>query len=172
MMAAGMIAIESVLPIFEAIDATDVTPGSFSAACATAGWTEPVDDGIGLWEAAHPTDGAVLILDTVTKPTTLFCCLDAHDDYEPDTLRDGPLRRSFDENFLRSAEMLRSRFPRSPTSGIYASPYNWQFAHFQGLNSLIALEQTYYDPIMGVQLILLLQPLPLEPSRTAVTASW
>jgi hypothetical protein len=167
-----MTPIESVLSIFERLDGTDLSPRSFAATCEARGWGAPVDDGIGLWEAAHPTDGAVLILDTVTKPTTLFCCLDAHDDYEPEALRDGPLRRSFDENFLRSAEMLRSRFSRSPTSGIYASPYNWHFAHFQGLNSLIALEQTYYDPIMGVQLILLLQPLPLEPSRTAVTASW
>jgi hypothetical protein len=56
--------------------------------------------------------------------------------------------------------------------GTYASPYNWRFAHFRGLNSLIALEQTYYDPIMGVQLMLLLQPLPSEPRRSAITAGW
>jgi hypothetical protein len=169
---ARMISIESVLPIFEAIDGADLSPRTFSAVCATSGWSEPVNDGIGLWEVTNPANGAMLIFDTVTKPTTLFCRLDAHDDYEPDALQEAALRRTFDERFVHSLEQLRRRFPQSLALGTYASPYNWRFAHFRGLNSLIALEQTYYDPIMGVQLMLLLQPLPSEPRRSAITAGW
>jgi len=167
-----MIPIESVLPIFEAIDGADLSPRTFATVCTTSGWEEPVNDGIGLWEASHATDGTMLVLDTVTKPTTLFCRLDARDDYEPEALRDGPLRLTFDAHFVHSLERLRARFPRSLAQGTYGSPYNWRFAHFQGLNSLVALEQTYYDPIMGVQLVLLLQPLPSELPRLPITAAW
>jgi len=42
----------------------------------------------------------------------------------------------------------------------------------EGLNTLIALEQTHYDPIMGVQLVLVLQPLAAEPPRSAISAEW
>jgi len=34
------------------------------------------------------------------------------------------------------------------------------------------LEQSYYDPVMGVQLLLLLQPLSPVPARTAISAAW
>ncbi|HEX2452639.1 MAG TPA: hypothetical protein VHI99_03005 [Vicinamibacterales bacterium] len=105
-----MISIESVLPIFEAIDGADLSPRTFSAVCATSGWSEPVNDGIGLWEVTNPANGAMLIFDTVTKPTTLFCRLDAHDDYEPDALQEAALRRTFDERFVHSLEQLRRRF--------------------------------------------------------------
>jgi hypothetical protein len=49
-----MISIESVLPIFEAIDGADLSSRTFSAVCATSGWGEPVNDGIGLWEMQDP----------------------------------------------------------------------------------------------------------------------
>jgi hypothetical protein len=112
-----MISIESVLPIFEAIDGADLSPRTFSAVCATSGWGEPVNDGIGLWEVTNPANGAMLIFDTVTKPTTLFCRLDAHDDYEPDALQEAALRRTFDERFVHSLEQLRRRFPQSLAPG-------------------------------------------------------
>jgi hypothetical protein len=107
----------------------------------------------------------------VTKPTTLLCRLDSSDDYEPDALLEGPLRRRFDDNFLSALFFLNAKFPLL-LNGTYAAPYDWRFAHFQGLNSLIALEQSYYDPIMGVQLLLLLQPLSPVPARTAISAAW
>jgi hypothetical protein len=46
------------------------------------------------------------------------------------------------------------------------------FAHFRGQRLLVALEQTYYDPIMGVQLLFVLQPLPVELPKTPVTMTW
>lgn len=59
-----------------------------------------------------------------------------------------------------------------PSSRSYEKPYKWRFAHFQGLNSVIALEQSDYDPQMGVQLVLVLQPLPRKPRRSAITSKW
>jgi hypothetical protein len=164
--------IESVLPIFAALDGDALSPQTFSAVCKSFGWDEPRDDGIGLWEVQHRKEGTLLVLDTVTRPVTLLCSLDSHDDYEPAALLDGSLRKGFDENFMRSAELLNAQFPEILTSGTYAPPYNWHFAHFQGLNSLVALEQSYYDPVMGVQLLLLLQPLTPVPARTAISAAW
>jgi hypothetical protein len=169
-----MYPIETVLPILESLDGNALSPAAFAAACMASGWGEPIADGIGLWEAKHPSDGTRLILDTVTEPTTVLCCLDSQDDYEPDALLKGALRRAFDQNFFACVELLRSRFPRSLGAGTCEPPYNWRFAHFQGLSSRIALEQSDYDPIMGVQLLLLLQPLPAEPARStsAISAAW
>jgi hypothetical protein len=164
--------IESVLPIFAALDGALLSPHTFSAVCTAFGWGEPRDDGIGLWEVRHPASRTLLVLDTVTKPITLLCSLDSHDTYEPEALLEGSLRKEFDQNFLKSAELLSSKFPHSLASGTYQPPYNWRFAHFQGLNSLVALEQSYYDPVMGVQLLLLLQPLTPVPVRSAITAAW
>ena len=169
-----MYPIESVLPVLETLDGNTLSPDAFSAACRASGWNEPAADGIGLWEAEHPADGPRLILDTVTEPTTVICCLDSHDDYEPESLLEGELRRRFDQNFFACIEVLRSRFPHPLDAGTYEPPYNWRFAHFQGRRSRIALEQSYYDPILGVQLLLLLQPLPAEAdlSGSAISASW
>jgi len=164
--------IETVIPIFAALDGAALSPEAFSAVCQSFGWDEARDDGIGLWEVKHPEEGTLLVLDPVTKPVTLLCSLDAHDSYEPEALLDGSLRLTFDENFLRSAELLSSQFPQMLAHGTYAPPYNWRFAHFEGRNSLIALEQSYYDPVMGVQLLLLLQPLSPVPARTAISAAW
>jgi len=164
--------IESVLPIFAALDGATLSPQTFSAVCNSHGWDEPRDDGIGLYEVRHPTAGTLLVLDTVTKPVTLLCSLEAHDSYEPEALLDGSLRLTFDENFLHSAEALSSQFSQLLAHGTYAPPYDWRFAHFEGRNSLVALEQSYYDPVMGVQLLLLLQPLSPVPARTAISAGW
>lgn len=168
-----MVPIESV-PILESLDGNALSPDAFSSACKASGWSEPIADGIGLWEAEHPADGMRLILDTVTEPTTVLCCLDAHVDYEPDALLEGELRRGFYQSFFACVEVLRLRFPRSLGAGTYEPPYNWRFAHFEGRSLRIALEQSDYDPIMGVQLLLLLQPLPAESdlSGSAISASW
>jgi len=167
-----MHSIQSVLPIFQALDGETLSPSAFSAACVSSGWPQPVDDGIGLWEVEHPNDGTWLVLDTVTKPTTLICRLDQDDEYDADELRKGDLRRRFDANFDQSLAALRAAFPTLLTEGTYERPYKWRFAHFQGLRSVIALEQSDYDPAMGVQLVLLLQPLPPKPHRSAITSKW
>src|SRR5689334_22267673 len=167
-----MLPIQSILPILRDLDGETLSPSTFSAACVACGWPAPVDDGIGLWEVEHPTEGTPLVLDTVTKPTTLICRLEGDDEYDADDLRKGALRRRFDASFDQALTALRACFPVALTEGTYEKPYNWRFAHFQGLRSVIALEQSDYDPIMGVQLILLLQPLPSKPHRTAITASW
>jgi hypothetical protein len=167
-----MYSIELVLPILQRLDGATLSPDTFRSACATAGWPEPVDDGIGLWETEHPSDGTPLVLDTVTKPSTLICRLDSHDDYEPAALRSGALRDRFDANFARSRDLIASLFPVALAERTYAAPHNWRFVHFAGESSLIALEQTYYDPVMGVQLLLLVQPLPAAPSESPVTSTW
>ena len=164
--------IQPVLTLLRDLDGETLSPSTFSAACVAAGWPAPADDGIGLWEVEHPADGTSLILDTVTKPTTLICRLDGNDDYDADDLRKGPLRQRFDATFDEALTALRACFPSSLAEGTYEKPYNWRFAHFQGLRSLIALEQSDYDPIMGVQLVLVLQPLPAKPRRSAITAEW
>ena len=164
--------IDSVLPIFAALDGATLSPQTFSEVCKSCGWDEPRDDGIGLWEVRHPTVDTLLVLDTVTRPVTLLCSLDSHDTYEPEALLDGALRPMFDENFVRAAVLLSLQFPQMLASGTYAPPYNWHFVHFEGRNSLVALEQSYYDPVMGVQLLLLLQPVTPVPPRTAISAAW
>lgn len=165
-----MHSIEPVLPIFLGLDGTTLSPQTFSSICVRCGWPEPVDDGIGLWEVAHAANGTPLVLDTVTKPTTLICRLDSDDDYEPENLLRGRVRERFDLNFEQSTTQLTRLFPTRVAEGTYAPPFDWRFAHFQGLNSLIALEQTHYDPVMGVQLILLLQP--ARRVDGAVTSTW
>jgi|KBSSwiStaDraftv2_1062776.scaffolds.fasta_scaffold00220_41 hypothetical protein len=167
-----MHSIQSVLPIFRDLDGATLSPSTFCVACVNSGWPEPADDGIGLWEVEHPTEGTLLVLDTVMKPTTLICRLDQDDDYDPDDLLKDALRRKFDASFEQSLAALRVGFPASFTEGVYESPYHWRFAHFQGLRSIIALEQSDYDPSMGVQLVLLLQPLPPKPHRSAITSTW
>ena len=77
-------------------------------------------------------------------------------------------RRSFEQ----SLAALRSCFPSALNEGTYEKPYKWRFAHFQGLKSVIALEQSDYDPQFGVQLVLVLQPLPRKPHRSAITSKW
>jgi hypothetical protein len=155
----------------ERLDGAGLTPETFTRVCVMAGWPEPTYDGVGLWEVDHPSEGTPLILDTVTSPITLLCRLDAQDDCEPEALRNTPLRHSFDDSFLRTAELLTLRF-RALGRGTYETPYDWQFAHFLGLNTIIGLEQTYYDPIMGVQLLLLLQPSLAEVPTSPITARW
>jgi hypothetical protein len=108
----------------------------------------------------------------VTKPTTLICRLESDDDYEPDALLHHALRQRLDAGFLESLAALEEALPVSLARGTYAPPYNWRFAHFRGLNSIIGLEQTHYDEIMGVQLLLILQAPPPEPVQTAITSTW
>lgn len=168
-----MHSIQPVLPILRNLDGATLSAPTFSEACVTLGWPEPVDDGIGLWEVEHPGEGTSLVLDTVTKPTTLICRLEQDDAYDADDLlEDGALRRKFDASFEQSLAALRSCFPSASSEGTYEKPYKWRFAHFQGLNSVIALEQSDYDPQMGVQLVLVLQPLPRKPHRSAITSKW
>jgi len=163
---------QSVLPILQKLDGANLSPGSFSATCTTAGWPKPVDDGIGLWEVEHPSDGISLVLDTVTQPTTLICRLVQDDAYEADALLKKALRQTFDASYEQALMALRDCFAAPITEGTYERPYKWRFAHFQGLRSVIALEQTDYDPIMGVQLVIVVQPLPLKRHRSAITAGW
>jgi len=166
-----MYSVESVLPIFEALDGAALTPGAFSKVCKAAGWPEPIGDNIGLWEVEHPEEGTPLILDTVTTPTTLICRLACDDEYEPDALLDTPLRRSFDDLFQRAAATLKSRFA-FVGEGRSEPPFDWRYAHFQGVNACIALEQSYCDPIMGVQLLLLFQPASAVTAQAPITADW
>ncbi|WP_129646927.1 hypothetical protein [Peristeroidobacter agariperforans] len=168
-----MPSIQLVLPIFRDLDGATLSARTFSEACIASGWPEPVDDGVGLWEVEHPTERTYLVLDTSTKPTTLIGRLEQDDEYDPDEmLEDDELRRRFDERFEQALAALRSCFPLALTEGTYEKPYKWRFAHFQGLNSVIALEQSDYDPQYGVQLVLLLQPLPRKPHRSAITSKW
>ncbi|MFC4314071.1 hypothetical protein ACFPN2_33670 [Steroidobacter flavus] len=168
-----MQSIQSVLPLFRDLDGATLSAATFSEACAKSGWPAPVGDGIGLWEVEHPAEGALLVLDTVTKPTTLICRLQLDDEYDSeDLLEDRDLRRQFDASFEQSLAALRSCFPAALIEGTYEKPYKWRFAHFQGMNSVVALEQSDYDPQMGTQLVLLLQPLPRKPHRSAITSKW
>jgi hypothetical protein len=168
-----MHSIQAVLPILRDLDGATLSARTFGEACVTSGWPEPVDDGTGLWDVEHPVDGTYLVLDTVMKPTTLICRLEQNDEYDgDDLLEDDALRRKFDASFEQSLAALRSCFPSALTEGTYEKPYKWRFAHFQGLNSVIALEQSDYDPQFGVQLVLVFQPLPRKPHRSAITAKW
>ena len=168
-----MHSIQSVLSIFRDLDGATLSARTFSEACVTSGWPAPVDDGDGLWDVEHPSEGTYLVLDTVMKPITLICRLEQNDEYDADDLlEDAALRRKFDVSFEHALAALRSCFPAAMTEGTYEKPYKWRFAHFQGLNSVIALEQSDYDPQFGVQLVLVLQPLPRKPHRSAITAKW
>jgi len=164
--------IKSVLPVLRNLDGANLLPDVFSVICTTSGWPEPVDDGIGLWEVEHPSEGISLVLDTVTKPTTLIGRLVQDDAYEADALLESALRQTFDLSFEQALTALRECFSSPITEGTYEPPYEWRFAHFQGLRSVIALEQTEYDPIMGVQLVVVLQPLPPKRHRSAITSEW
>jgi hypothetical protein len=169
-----MHSIQRALPIFRELDGATLSARTFSEACVKSGWPEPVDDGVGLWEVEHPDHGILLVLDTAMKPTTLICRLGEEDDWfdADDLLEDDELRREFDASFEQSLAALRSCFPVALTEGTYEKPYKWRFAHFQGLNSVIALEQSDYDPQLGAQLVLALQPLPRKPHRSAITSKW
>jgi len=168
-----MASIQSILPLLRDLDGATLAASTFSTACVASGWPAPVDDGIGLWEVEHPDEETYLVLDTKTKPTTLICRLVQDDEFDPDEmLEDAELRRDFDASFEQVLAELRSSFPTALTEGTYEKPYKWRFAHFQGLNSVIALEQSDYDPQFGVQLVLVLQPLPRKPHRSAITAKW
>jgi hypothetical protein len=168
-----MNALQAVLPILRDLDGATLSESTFSAACVATGWPQPVADGVGLWEVEHPNEGTYLVLDTTTKPISLICRLEQDDEYDSDEmLEDDALRRKFDASFEQSLATLRSSFPSVLNEGTYEKPYKWRFAHFQGLNSVIALEQSDYDPQFGVQLVLVLQPLPRKPHRSAITAKW
>lgn len=168
-----MHSIQRVLPILRDLDGATLSARTFSEACVRSGWPEPVDDGVGLWDVEHPDDGMYLVLDTSMKPTTLICRLEQNDAYDCDELlEDEALRRKFDASFEQSLAALRSSFPAALAERTYEKPYQWRFAHFQGLNSVIALEQSDYDPQFGTQLLLVLQPLPRKPHRSAITAKW
>jgi hypothetical protein len=168
-----MHSIQSILPILRDLDGATLSPRTFSEACIEAGWPEPKDDGVGLWEVEHPDEGTLLVLDTTMKPVTLICKWQQDEEYDgDDLLEDDELRRNFDASFEQALAALRSCFPSVLTEGTYEKPYKWRFAHFQGLNSVIALEQSDYDPQFGVQLVLVLQPLPRKPHRSAITAKW
>ena len=163
--------VQALLRLLDWLDAHGLSPGAFANSCAASGWPEPTGDSIGLWEVNAPVAVTSVILDTLIEPTTLICRLECDDAYEPDALREGPLRQRFDSAFTESLRVLSAHFPKAPTRGRYAAPYDWQFAHFEGLNSVVALEQTHYDEVMGVQLLLLLQQ-GAAPSGSAITAAW
>ena len=55
---------------------------SSSDRCVEAGWSRPTDDGTGMWESFHPSDGTRLTLNTPLQPPAIVCELDGHDDYE------------------------------------------------------------------------------------------
>jgi hypothetical protein len=171
-----MYPIEPILPILASLDRGELTPQAFGAACAIFGWSRAIADGVGLWEARHPTDDTRLILDTVIDPVTLLCRLDDDDDddREPAALLDGELRRRFDVDFLTGARLLGSVFPESVGAATHHPPYHWRFAHFRGRNSRVALEQSDHDPLLGVQLLLILQPFPADPTSlgSAISAAW
>ena len=59
---------QSLLPVLDVLDGRDLSPATFSKACVNAGWPEPKDNGIGLWEVDDPIGYTPLILDTVTEP--------------------------------------------------------------------------------------------------------
>lgn len=167
-----MNAMQSILPILRDLDGATLSSQTFSAACAAAGWPKPVDDGIGLWEVEHPDEAILLVLDTSMKPTTLICRLEPDNDYDADDLLKRAVRRRFDASFEKALATLRACFGSPSSEGTYEPPYNWRFAHFQGLHSVVALEQSDYDPAMGVQIVLLLQPSPDQPHQAAITSDW
>ncbi len=168
-----MHSIQPVMSLFRDLDGATLSARTFSEACAKSGWPEPVADGVGLWDVEHPSEGTYIVLDTVTKPVTLICRLEQDDEYDADDLlEDAGLRQKFDASFDEALVALRACFPAVLTEGTYEKPYKWRFAHFQGLNSVIALEQSDYDPQFGVQLLLVLQPLPRKPHRSAISAKW
>ena len=168
-----MHSIQPVLPLLRNLDGATLSAHTFSEACIQASWPEPVDDGVGLWEVEHPDAGIYLVLDTTMEPITLICKVEQDDEYDADDLlEDDELRRNFDASFEQGITALRASFPAKLAEGTYEKPYKWKFAHFQGLNSVVALEQSEYDPQFGVQLVLVLQPLPRKPHRSAITANW
>lgn len=120
----------------------------------------------------HPSEGTSLVLDTVTEPTTLICRSVQDDAYEADALLESALRQAFDSSFEQALAALRECFSSPITEGTYEWPYKWRFTHFHGLRSVIALEQTDYDPVMGVQLVIVIQPLPSKRHRSAITSAW
>lgn len=164
--------IQSILPIVRDLDGATLSPQTFTAACVAAGWPKPVDDGIGLWELEHPNADIFHVLDTSIQPTTLICRLEEDTDYDADDLLERGPRRKFDASFEKALAALRACFAAPLIEGTYEAPYHWRFAHFQGLRSVIALEQSDYDPAMGVQLLLLLQPIPDQPHQTAISSAW
>lgn len=166
-----MNSINSILPILRELDGATLSPQTFSAACVAAGWPEPVDDGIGLWEVEHPDEETWLALDTTIQPATLIYRLEDND-YDADDLLERAPRRKFDASFDKALAALRACFAAPLIEGTYEPPYHWRFAHFQGRNSVVALEQSDYDPAMGVQLVVVLQPLPDKPHSTPITADW
>lgn len=168
-----MPAIQLALPLFKDLDGATLSAQTFSEACIKSGWPEPVGDGSGLWDLEHPTEGTYIVLDTSIEPITLICRLVQDDAYDSDELlEDDELRGEFDEHFEQALAALRSCLSKPVIEGTYEKPYKWRFAHFQGLNSVIALEQSDYDPQYGVQLMLVLQPLPSKPHRSAITSKW
>jgi hypothetical protein len=166
-----MNSIQSILPILRDLDGATLSPHTFSKACTAAGWPEPVDDGIGLWESEHPDEETLLVLDTTVQPATLICSLEDND-YDADDLLERAPRRKFDATFEKALAALRTSLTVPLIEGTCEPPYHWRFAHFQGRNSVIALEQSDYDPAMGVQLVIVLQPLPDRPHATAITSTW
>jgi hypothetical protein len=98
--------------------------------------------------------------------------LEQDDDYEADDLLEGALRDRFNASFEQAFTALRATFPSFITEGTFEPTYNWRFAHFQGLRSIIALEQSDYDPIMGAQLVVILQPLPRKRHESAISSTW
>jgi hypothetical protein len=165
--------IQTVLPILRDLDGATLSADSFAEACVKLGWPAPLDDGVGLWDVEPPSAGVYLVLDTTMKPVTLICRLEQDDEYDADDLlEDEALRRQLDSSFEQTLAALRSCFPIVLAEGTYEKPYKWRFAHFQGLNSVIALEQSDYDPQFGVQLLLVLQPPPRKPHKSAITAKW
>ncbi len=163
--------VQALLSLIDSLGTSGLIPDAFSAVCVAAGWPRPRGDGIGLWEASDPVSGTPVILDTITKPTTLICRLECDDQYEPEALLGSPLRARFDSIFTEAASQLSSHFPEI-NRGHYAAPYDWQFVHFEGPSALVALEQTHYDPEMGVQLVLLVQQPRPANLRSAITVAW
>lgn len=173
-----MYPVESVVAIFEKLDGASLSAQAFVRTCVALGWEEPLSAGdgarIGVWEVEHPAERTLLTLDTLTVPTTVICRLDAFEDDEPEALLEAQIRRDFDETFERALQVLQAHFDRSLGGGTYEPPFEWRYAHFEGLNSIIALEQTAHDPVMGVQLLLLLQPRSLETPGAGmpITSTW
>src|SRR5688572_9937014 len=130
-----MQSIQSILPIVRALDGATLSAPTFSAACVAAGWPKPMDDGVGLWEVEHPEQEILLVLDTVTKPTSVICWLELDEEHEADDFLKRGLRRKFDASFDTALATLRASFGAALSEGTDEPPYHWRFAHFQGLNS-------------------------------------
>src|SRR5687768_4152820 len=95
-----MPSIQPILSILRNLDGATLSARTFSEACVAAGWPEPVDDGVGLWEVEHPAEETYLVLDTTMEPITLIGRLEQDDEYDPDEmLEDDELRRKFDASF-------------------------------------------------------------------------